>query len=174
MAGIAATKFWIALNAILLSAGKLRQQVVSAVMQTPVPWGGAPHVEAYFKRTPHALAYTGVGSGMPGMRAAAFEYRTRCPALVRGESLIHSCRSIWLYIQTLSPNSTASRHHRSSDTRGLSLECFCLERPQRGPRSARVTRRCGLSRRHCRHVRTRTRGVCGSTHTPVTARGQSR
>ena len=133
MAGIAATKFWIALNAILLSAGKLRQQVVSAVMQTPVPWGGAPHVEAYFKRTPHALAYTGVGSGMPGMRAAAFEYRTRCPALVRGESLIHSCRSIWLYIQTLSPNSTESRHHLIRHTPLFGLN---LERPACGVRPA--------------------------------------
>ena len=48
LAGIAATKFWIGgnANAILLSAGKLRQQVVSAVMQTPVSRGGAPHAEA--------------------------------------------------------------------------------------------------------------------------------
>ena len=46
-----------------------------------------------------------------------FEYGMRCPALVRGESLIHSCRSIWLYIQTLSPNSTASRHHLIRHTR---------------------------------------------------------
>ena len=48
LAGIAATKFWIGgnANAILLSAGKLRQQVVSAVMQTPVPRGGPPDAEA--------------------------------------------------------------------------------------------------------------------------------
>ena len=81
------------------------------------------------KRTPHALAYTGVGSGMPGMRAVQFEYGMRCPALVRGESLIHSCRSIWLYIQTLSPNSTESRHqHTSHHIRHTHASLWTLER----------------------------------------------
>ena len=84
------------------------------------------------KRTPHALAYTGVGSGMPGTCGPQFEYGMRCPALVRGESLIHSCRSIWLYIQTLSPNSTESRHHLSSSDTRLSL--WTLERPACGVR----------------------------------------
>ena len=48
LAGIAATKFWIGgnANAILLSASKLRQTVVAAVLQTPVPRGGASYAEA--------------------------------------------------------------------------------------------------------------------------------
>lgn len=48
LAGIAATKFWIGgnANAILLSASKLRHQVVSAVMLTPVARGGVPRADA--------------------------------------------------------------------------------------------------------------------------------